>query len=148
MKINFIIFLLTICFSGYLHGQAKYIFLFIGDGMGMNQINVTEMYLAEMENRIGITPLNQAQEEAIYQEFKKSFIEGKQSKDQSMYQSDERIASVAIDQLNQLARLGWTSGSHSAGYVPVFAIGAGEDLFKSKMDNTDIPLLIMNAIMR
>ncbi len=33
--------------------QAKYIFYFIGDGMGCNQVNTTEMYMAELEGRIG-----------------------------------------------------------------------------------------------
>ena len=37
--------------------QAKYVFYFIGDGMGVNQVNGTEMYLAEQEGRIGVTPL-------------------------------------------------------------------------------------------
>lgn len=35
-------------------GQAKYVFYFIGDGMGVNQINVTETYLAALKGRIGI----------------------------------------------------------------------------------------------
>ena len=33
--------------------QAKYVFYFIGDGMGPNQVNATEMYLAELEGKIG-----------------------------------------------------------------------------------------------
>ena len=33
--------------------QAKYIFYFIGDGMGTNQVLSSEMYLAELEGRIG-----------------------------------------------------------------------------------------------
>ena len=37
--------------------QAKYVFYFIGDGMGVNQVNGTEAYRAELEGRIGITPL-------------------------------------------------------------------------------------------
>ena len=37
--------------------QAKYVFYFIGDGMGLNQVNTTEMYLAEVEGKIGIKPL-------------------------------------------------------------------------------------------
>ena len=41
--------------------------------------------------------------------------------------------------------VGWTSGGHSAGYVPVFAIGAGSDLFIGKMDNTEIPKRIAKA---
>ena len=38
--------------------QAKYVFYFIGDGMGLNQVNVTEMFMAEQDGgRIGISPL-------------------------------------------------------------------------------------------
>jgi len=37
--------------------RPKYIFYMIGDGMGLNQVNLTEMYLAETEGRIGISPL-------------------------------------------------------------------------------------------
>ncbi|KAA6311008.1 Alkaline phosphatase, partial [termite gut metagenome] len=37
------------------------------------------------------------------------------------------------------------SGGHSAGYVPVFAIGADAQLFMGKMDNTDIPKRVAKA---
>lgn len=37
--------------------QAKYVFFFIGDGMGPHQMLSTEMYLAELEGRIGRTSL-------------------------------------------------------------------------------------------
>ena len=37
--------------------QAKYVFYFIGDGMGVNQVNGTEMYLAANQGRIGYEPL-------------------------------------------------------------------------------------------
>ena len=35
-------------------GKAKYVFFFIGDGMGVNQVNATETYLGALEGRIGI----------------------------------------------------------------------------------------------
>jgi len=38
--------------------KAKYVFLFIGDGMGLAQVNLTQGYLAALENRIGFVPLN------------------------------------------------------------------------------------------
>lgn len=38
--------------------QAKYVFYFIGDGMGVNQVNGTQTYLAALEGRIGTTPLS------------------------------------------------------------------------------------------
>ena len=37
--------------------EAKYVFYFIGDGMGTNQIQLTEMYRASIEGRLGIEPL-------------------------------------------------------------------------------------------
>ena len=37
--------------------RAKYVFYFIGDGMGINQVNGTEMYLAEKAGKIGVEPL-------------------------------------------------------------------------------------------
>ncbi|MBR1809991.1 MAG: alkaline phosphatase [Paludibacteraceae bacterium] len=43
--------------SGAVAGEAKYVFYFIGDGMGQNQVLATEMYLAELEGRIGTKPL-------------------------------------------------------------------------------------------
>ena len=30
--------------------QAKFVFYFIGDGMGVNQVNATEMYLADRKS--------------------------------------------------------------------------------------------------
>ena len=37
--------------------QAKYVFFFIGDGMGPHQVLATEMYLAELDGKIGRKPL-------------------------------------------------------------------------------------------
>ncbi len=41
----------------YSFGQAKYIFYMIGDGMGANHVNLTEIYLAHLQGRNGIEPL-------------------------------------------------------------------------------------------
>ena len=49
--------LVTILCSVLSFAQAKYIFYFIGDGMGTNQVLASEMYLAELEGRIGRKPL-------------------------------------------------------------------------------------------
>jgi alkaline phosphatase len=54
--------LLFLCFAVVMFGQkAKYIFYFIGDGMGVNQVNGTEAWRAELQGRIGIQPLCFAQ---------------------------------------------------------------------------------------
>ena len=51
--------LLLICCSItlFVNAQAKYVFYFIGDGMGVNQVNAAETYRAALEGRIGITPM-------------------------------------------------------------------------------------------
>jgi len=38
--------------------KVKYVFLFIGDGMGQAQVNLTQGYLAALEDRIGFGQLN------------------------------------------------------------------------------------------
>jgi len=38
--------------------KAKYVFLFIGDGMGLAQVNLTEAYLAALEDKVGFEHLN------------------------------------------------------------------------------------------
>lgn len=35
--------------------QAKYVFYFIGDGMGINQVQGTEIYRAELKKKTGIS---------------------------------------------------------------------------------------------
>ncbi len=45
------------CFTMLTLAQAKYVFYFIGDGMGPNQVLAAEMYQAELEGRIGRVPL-------------------------------------------------------------------------------------------
>ena len=51
--------LLFVLMAGMTYAQqAKYVFFFIGDGMGVNQVNTTEMFRAEMEDgRIGTQKL-------------------------------------------------------------------------------------------
>ena len=49
---------LAILPSGEKPEKAKYVFLFIGDGMGLAQVNLTEAYLAALKNEIGFEHLN------------------------------------------------------------------------------------------
>lgn len=43
--------------TAWAEGRAKYVFYFIGDGMGVNQVNGTQTYLAALEGHIGIKPI-------------------------------------------------------------------------------------------
>lgn len=85
------------------------------------------------------------QEKMLHDEFESSFVRNKVVFEESLYSKTEPLAAVAKKVLSQMSKLGWTTGSHSAEYVPVFAVGAGSKLFMGKMDNTDIPKRIAKA---
>ena len=71
--------------------------------------------------------------------------QGIEKNSESLYQKDSELATAAKRTINELALIGWQSGGHSNGYVPVFAIGAGAELFAGKIDNTEIPVKIAEA---
>lgn len=90
-------------------------------------------------------PLTWEQEKMLRDEYETSFVKNKAVFEESLYSKSEPLAAVAKKVMNQIAMVGWTSGNHTAGYVPVFAIGAGSNLFVGKMDNTEIPKRIAKA---
>ena len=57
MKNRFLSCLLATLFVLSASAEVKYVFYFIGDGMGVNQINVTETYLAALKGKIGFEPI-------------------------------------------------------------------------------------------
>ncbi len=84
--------------------------------------------------------LNGKQEKRLLDIYEKTFKNNDDVKlAKSEYQQEEPLANEAMKILNDISLVGWTSGGHSAGYTPVFAIGAGADKFQGRMDNTEIP---------
>ena len=69
-------------------------------------------------------------------------LAGREKSQKTLYAQISDLSYLAKSILNMNARLGWTSGSHTNGYVPVFAIGAGAEQFHGRIDNTDIPKII------
>lgn len=89
--------------------------------------------------------LSDEQEKLLKEEYKHSFGGGDVELEKSEYARDEPLAGVAKRIINEIALVGWISGGHSDAYVPVFAIGAGAELFQGRYDNTDIPKKIAKA---
>ena len=84
--------------------------------------------------------LSERDEKALRSEYERSFTGEKNVKmSESLYYRDEPIAALAVRILNRIAMVSWPVGSHSAAYVPVFAVGNGAERFTGQMDNTDIP---------
>jgi len=90
-------------------------------------------------------PLSEAQEARLKEVYKNTFGSKNAKPEKNLYSENEQLAGEAIRILDGIAMVGWTSGSHSAGVVPVYAIGAGAQLFSGKLDNTDIPKRIAQA---
>ncbi|MGI6793057.1 alkaline phosphatase, partial [Bacteroides sp. KG68] len=90
-------------------------------------------------------PLTWEQEKMLRDEYEKSFVKKHVVFEQSLYSKTEPLAAAARKVMSRIAMVGWTSGNHTAGYVPVYAIGAGSNLFMGKMDNTEIPKRIAKA---
>ena len=70
---------------------------------------------------------------------------GSAEQSKSLYASADALADNARTILAECALVGWQSGGHSNGYVPLFAIGAGSELFNGRIDNTEIPRRISKA---
>lgn len=85
------------------------------------------------------------QEKLLKEAYEKSFVQKKGNLKVNLYAKIEPLAVAAQQVIMQKANLGWTTTSHTAGYVPVYAIGAGSELFAGKMDNTEIPTRIGRA---
>ena len=101
--------------------------------------------LAEQLGLWSVLPVSWEQEKKLRDEYEKSFVKNKVEFAESLYAKTEPMAAKAKEVINQIAMVSWASGGHSAGYVPVFAIGAGSELFMGKMDNIDIPKRIAKA---
>ena len=89
--------------------------------------------------------LNEKHEARLKAIYDKSFGNQPVDLEKTLYSQAEPISSEAKRILNSIANVGWVSGGHSAGHVPVFAIGANAHLFQERIDNTEIPVKIAEA---
>ena len=91
----------------------------------------------------GVT-LSEKQQQRLQQAFE-GMVSGQAEGKQTLYAKVDVLADTARRLLAECALLGWQSGGHSNGFVPVFAIGAGAESFQGQIDNTEIPLKIAAA---
>lgn len=112
-----------------------------------NQVSWEDMksFLADKMGFWKEVPVTWEQEKKLRDEYEKSFVKHKVEFEENLYSKNEPMAARAKEVMNEIAMVGWASGSHSAGYVPVFAIGAGSQLFGGKIDNTEIAKRIVKA---
>lgn len=73
-------------------------------------------------------------------------MQGKSGGVKSEYYDDNLMASTAIRILDRKAIVGWTTGGHTSGYVPVYAIGVGADRFGGVIENSEIGKRITDTL--
>lgn len=91
-------------------------------------------------------PVKEKFEKELIEKYHQAFHQGDTEKVKSLYAEDEPLANKAVEILGKIAMVHWSSGGHSAGVVPVYVLGKGSDLFQGKLDNTDIPQKILQAM--
>jgi len=90
--------------------------------------------------------LTWTEERKLRDAFEESFVNNNIKFDENLYSQTDPMAAAAREVMTTSAHLGWTTRGHTAGYVPVYAIGAGIKYFQNgKMDNIDIPRNIAKA---
>ena len=61
------------------------------------------------------------------------------------YSSNPALSDFVKKLMSRKALVSWSTRGHSGGFVPVYAIGIGSELFTGYNDNSLIPLKIAKA---
>ncbi len=86
-----------------------------------------------------------AAEDAELQAAFKEMISNKATDEKTLYSSHSSLSAKAVKLLNKKSKVGWTTNAHSAAAVPLFAIGAGAELFTGWHDNSEVMPLMLKA---
>lgn len=86
-------------------------------------------------------------EEKELKELYKAACEKKGKDKKTLYKTINSLGDAGVALLNKKAHVAWTTYSHTAHVIPIFAIGVGAENFSGWHDNTEIVPLIRKAIM-
>ncbi len=88
-------------------------------------------------------PVTEQQTEQLKELFDRCVVRREGVDTKTLYNNFSEFAVKVFNVLDSFTGLGWTTGGHTGGLVPVYAIGVGAEKFASFNDNTDIPKIIM-----
>lgn len=98
-----------------------------------------------LEDNLGLfthIPVSDQKLAQLKEMFEKTFEMRNTSDQKTLYASFNAFAVAVFDLINDAAGTIFTTTSHSANPVPVFAIGAGSDKFKQLNNNIDLPEIL------
>ena len=100
---------------------------------------------AFLEEYVGLwtkTPVSWEEEKLLRDTYELTVAQSVPGSQKDLYADNALLVARAVQILNEHAGLHWTT-EHSAGMVPTYAIGVGQEKFSVKMDNALIPQLIL-----
>ena len=90
--------------------------------------------------------LNEKQDKRIKDIYEKTLTgQSRDANKKGEFKSSEPLVAACKNIMSEIARVHWATGAHSAGYVPVYAVGAGAERFAARTDNAQLPLKIADA---
>lgn len=90
-------------------------------------------------------PVTDEQTARLREEFERSSNPETAKENRTMYNSFDTFTEEVFKVYNSLTGLGFTTTHHSGGFVPVYAVGVGAEMFSPVNDNTELPLKILKA---
>lgn len=105
----------------------------------------TKKALDEKMGLYRIFPVRENQDSILKEKFNNVLNHMDGDDRQSLYSSFNTFTEYVFNIISAQSGLGWTTGDHTGAVVPVFAIGKGAQLFNAPMDNTMIPVKILEA---
>ncbi len=130
------------CSSWELNETLKSMYAEYGKKMKWEQVKTLLQNKLGFYDVVEITDKDDAKLKAAFKNLKK----GKGKTEKTLYNDISELGGTAISLINKKAKLGWTSYSHTAANVPVFAIGVGAEKFTGWYDNTLIMQKILDAV--
>lgn len=107
-----------------------------------------ESMRALLSSQLGLwdkVKLSEADEKLLKECFEQDFVRTAEEV-VSLYNHNEKLASLAIEVLNRASQIKWISLDHTGMQVPLFVKGAGQEHFYNCFDNTDVPKAIAKAM--
>jgi len=101
----------------------------------------TKAFLAEYVGLWDKVPVSQEQEAYLREMYDLTVANQEPGSVKDLYADNALVVARAVSILNENSHIHWTT-AHSSGYVPVYAIGVGQEKFSGKMDNALIPMII------
>lgn len=101
--------------------------------------NDMKNYLSQNLGLYSHITLSESDDKALQESFLNTFVNHNTSDKRTLYATFNQFVAKTFAILDHYTSIGWTTTGHTGDFVPVFAIGAGSEIFSGFQDNTDIP---------